>query len=231
MAIKGCVFDFSGTLFRVESAESWLRGALAAAGITAAEADIRHYADRLDAVGALPGGSTPQTVPERIAKMWAERDVHAEHHREVYVTLAREADLPWPELYDVLYERHMLPQAWAPYPDAIEVLSALRDRGVPVALLSNIGWDARPVLRSHGAYPLLDALVLSFEEGVQKPDPRIFHIACERLGLAPQEVLMVGDSEEADGGARVIGCAFHHVEHLPVTERPDALRPVLDLLT
>jgi putative hydrolase of the HAD superfamily len=230
MAVKACVFDFSGTLFRVESALSWLRGALAQVGIEAAEPDVRRYADRLERAGALAGGSTPEIVPERLADLWAHRDVDASGHRAVYVGLARRAGLPWPELYDVLYDRQTAPVAWTPYPDAVEVLRALRERGIPVALLSNIGWDPRPVLRAHGVEPYLDALVLSFEQGVEKPDPRIFRIACERLGSAPQNVLMVGDDRTADGGAQAIGCAFHHVEHLPVARRPDGLRPVLDLV-
>ncbi len=230
MTIKGCAFDFSGTIFRVESTESWLRGALATAGISASEADVTRYAARLDEAGALPGGRYRTSYRRGCVRLWAERDLDADRHRRAHVGLAREAALPWPELYDVLYERHMAPTAWSPYPDTVEVLSALRERGVRLAVLSNIGWDLRPVLRAYGVERLVDTVVLSFEEGVQKPDPRIFRTACDGLGLAPEDVLMVGDSAEADGGATAIGCAFHQVEHLPVDRRPDGLRPVLDLV-
>jgi putative hydrolase of the HAD superfamily len=41
---------------------------------------------------------------------------------------------------------------------------------------------------------------------------------------------MVGDDRRADGGAANLGCGVHLVEHRPVTERPDGLRPVLDLI-
>ncbi len=41
---------------------------------------------------------------------------------------------------------------------------------------------------------------------------------------------MVGDDRRADGGAANLGCAVHFVEHCTVAERPDGLRPVLDLL-
>lgn len=230
MTIKGCVLDFSGTVFRIESTDHWLRGALDAAGISAPEAEITRYARRLDEVGALPGGHPPDPVPPRLAGLWAGRDLDAGHHRAAYLGLTGEARLPWPGLDVVLYERQMTAEAWRPYPDAVEVLTALRDRGVRTVLLSNIGWDLRPVLRGHGMDGLFEAVVLSFEEGVQKPDPRIFRTACDRLGLPPRDVLMVGDSAEADGGATAIGCAFHHVEDLPVEQRPDGLRPVLDLV-
>ncbi|CAM5460994.1 hydrolase [Streptomyces narbonensis] len=99
-----------------------------------------------------------------------------------------------------------------------------------MAVVSNIGWDLRPVFRHHGVDGLVDAYVLSYEEGVQKPDAPIFTTACEALGLPPEAVLMVGDSREADGGAAALGCRVHFVEHLPVGERPDGLAEVLRLL-
>jgi HAD superfamily hydrolase (TIGR01493 family) len=230
MTIKGCLFDFSGTLFRIEPTERWLRGALAQVGIVAADEDIAYHAERLEHVGALPGGAPPHAVPGHLRRLWDERDLDPQRHRAAYIGLAREAALPWPELYDVLYERHMSPDAWTPYPDAIDVLTELRERGIRVALLSNIGWDLRPVLRRYGIDRYLDAQVLSFEHGVQKPDPQIFRIACDGIALAPEDVLMIGDSQEADGGARALGCAFRHVPPLPVDQRPHGLRPVLDLV-
>ncbi|PWI41718.1 HAD-IA family hydrolase [Streptomyces sp. ICBB 8177] len=230
MTIKGCLFDFSGTTFRVEPTVTWLRGALAEADVTAPEEDVERYARLLEEAGALPGGLPPRAVPDHLRAAWEVRDLDADRHRTAFVALAREVALPWPQLYDVLYERHMSPRAWRPYADTAGVLAALRERGVRTGVLSNIGWDLRPVLRAYGVDRDVHAVVLSYEEGVQKPDPKIFRIGCERLGLAPQEVLMVGDSAEADGGATAIGCAFHQVEHLPVDRRPDGLRPVLDLV-
>ncbi|MDI5965372.1 HAD-IA family hydrolase [Streptomyces sp. SL13] len=230
MTVKGCLFDFSGTIFRVEPTARWLRAALSMAGIEATDEEITRYAARLEEVGALPGGAAPKAVPQALARLWGERDIDAERHRAAYVGIARGAELPWPQLYDVLYERHMAPAAWQPYPDTAEVLGALKERGLAVGVLSNIGWDLRPVLRAYGVDGLVDTEVLSFEENVQKPDPRIFRIACDRLGLAPQDVLMVGDSAQHDGGATAIGCAFLQVDHLPADRRPDGLRPVLDLV-
>ncbi len=129
--------------------------------------------------------------------------------------------LPAPGLYDALYERHMSPAAWSPYSDAHQVLRTLRERGVGVGAVSDIGWDLRPVFRAHG----LDAYALSYEHEVQKPDPRLFSVACRALGADPHETLMVGDSKEADGGAAALGCRVRFVAHLPVALRPDALLP------
>lgn len=227
--MSAVLFDFSGTLFRIESTESWLRAVLAEHGLGLPEPEFAVTARALEVAGALPGGASPQRLPQELAAVWGIRDESAELHRTAYTGLARQVPLPDPALYDALYERHMSPAAWAPYPDAVEVLGALRERGISVGVVSNIGWDLRPVFRAHGLDVFVDAYVLSFEHGVQKPDPRLFKVACDALGVAPQDVLMVGDDRRADGGAAELGCAVHFVDHLPVSERPDGLRPVLDL--
>ncbi|OIJ93800.1 hydrolase [Streptomyces sp. MUSC 14] len=225
------LFDFSGTLFRIESTESWLRATLDASGRGLPEPQLLEAARALEASGALPGSAVePVGLPAELAGLWAVRDESAQLHRAAYTGAARQVPLPWPELYDDLYERHMTPAAWSPYPDAAEVLSALRGRGIGVGVVSNIGWDLRPVFRHHGLDAYVDAYVLSYEHGVQKPDPRLFSVACAALGADPREVVMVGDSKEADGGAAALGCRVHFVDHLPVAERPDALLPVLDLV-
>jgi HAD superfamily hydrolase (TIGR01493 family) len=228
VAVKACMFDFSGTLFRIESCEDWLRAVLAQEGIAAGEAEIEAAAERLATAGAQPGGARPRQVPPDLARLWAERDLTAKHHRAAFTGLSRTAELPW-DIHDALYARHMTPAAWRPYPDTAEVLGALRERGVPVAVVSNIGWDLRPVFREYGVAGEVAWFVLSFEHEVQKPDPRIFHIACEALGTAPQDALMVGD-DRVDAAAAALGCQVMMVDPLPVTERPGALRGVLDLL-
>ncbi|MFF9605581.1 HAD family hydrolase [Streptomyces sp. NPDC014684] len=224
------LFDFSGTLFRVESTESWLRAVLEEAGLALPGPELADAAAALEAAGALPGGADPVEVPEELAGLWAVRDKSAEQHRAAYTGLSRRVPLPGPELHDALYERHMSPAAWSPYQDAADVLRTLRERGIGVGVVSNIGWDLRPVFREHGLDAYVDAYVLSYEHGVQKPDPRLFSAACAELGADPREVLMVGDNRTADGGAAALGCRVHFVDHLPVAQRPDALLPVLDLV-
>jgi HAD superfamily hydrolase (TIGR01493 family) len=230
MTITGVLFDFSGTLFRVEPAQRWLASVLHDAGIVGTPADVARHAEELERAGALPGGAPPQVVPPHLAELWATRDESAERHRAAYVGLARQVELPDPRLYDTLYDRHMTPAAWRPYPDAAEVLEELQQRGTAVGVISNIGWDLRPIFRAHGLDTPVDTFVLSYEHGIQKPDPALFRVACEALGQDPQDVLMVGDDRHADGGAAAIGCRVHFVEHLPVDRRPDGLRHVLTLL-
>ncbi|MEU6370409.1 HAD-IA family hydrolase [Streptomyces sp. NPDC046931] len=231
MAIKGVLFDFSGTLFRIESTESWLRAVVTEAGLALSQEELVHTAERLESAGALAGGALP-TAPmsDELATLWAVRDRSSEAHRAAFTGLSRQVPLPDPRLHDALYDRHMTPDAWRPYPDTIEVLRSLRERGVAVGVVSNIGWDLRPVFHEHGVAPYVDTFVLSYEHGIQKPDTRLFALACDALGLAPQDTLMVGDDRHADGGAADLGCTVHFVDHRPVSERPDGLRPVLDLI-
>jgi HAD superfamily hydrolase (TIGR01509 family) len=224
------LFDFSGTLFRIESTESWLRAVLDETGITLREPELAQTAKALEVAGAQPGGAMPAQLPEDLAEVWQIRDESAELHRAAYTGLSRQVPLPGPGLHDALYDRHMTPAAWAPYPDAAEVLYALCERGVGIGVVSNIGWDLRPVFREHGLDRFVDAYVLSYEHGVQKPDRKLFAAACEALEVDPRETLMVGDDRRADGGAAALGCQVHMVDPLPTAERPDGLRPVLDLV-
>ncbi|MFD0250090.1 HAD family hydrolase [Streptomyces sp. NPDC127113] len=228
--MSAVLFDFSGTLFRIESSEDWLRAVLDGAGVPLSGPELAETARSLEAAGALPGGAPPVRVPEELAGVWETRDESSELHRAAYTGLSRRVPLPDPGLHEALYERHMTPGAWRPYPDAVEVLETLRGRGVAVGVVSNIGWDLRPVFRAHGLDRYVDAYVLSYEHGIRKPDPRLFALACEALGAEPGQTLMVGDDRRADGGAAALGCGVHFVDHLPVTERPAGLRPVLDLV-
>jgi FMN phosphatase YigB (HAD superfamily) len=69
--------------------------------------------------------------------------------------------------------------------------------------------------------------MLSFEVGAIKPDPEIFQTTLTQLGVEAGNAVMVGDSDEADGGARAIGCGFALVDPLPTVERRDGLKSAL----
>ena len=122
-----------------------------------------------------------------------------------------------------LYQRIIDPSSWTPYPDTVEVLAKLASQGVRTAVVSNIAFDLRPAFAAIGADRYITEFVLSFEVGAVKPDPQIFTTALQRLGVDAADAVMVGDSDEADGGARAVGCGFILVDPLPTAERPDGL--------
>lgn len=102
-------------------------------------------------------------------------------------------------------------------PGAVEVLAALRDRGIRTGLVSNTMWPAsvhREDLAAFGLAPYLEVAVFSSEHGRWKPDPRIFRDALALLGVAPGEAAFVGDRYEADvvgaEAAGMIGVLFRN---------------------
>lgn len=228
--ITAVMFDFSQTLFRCEETASWLDAGLARFGLDLPPNERAALADRLLKAGAMPGGPAPHRMPEELQPLWDRRDLSEADHRVAYQGLTLKAGLPDPALAPVLYDRHMEPDAWQPYPDAEATLKELRRRRVSVAVVSNIGWDCRPLFVHFGLDELIDVYVLSYEHGAQKPDPALFQVALDALGSTGPQTLMVGDNPQADGGAVALGCTFHHVAPIPVADRPDSLAAVLGLL-
>ncbi|ESR22911.1 HAD family hydrolase [Lutibaculum baratangense] len=93
-----------------------------------------------------------------------------------------------------------------PIDGAVQVLETLKEAGVPVFALSNFPaelWD-----RTVAAYPFLglfDDRVLSGEEGVGKPDRRIYDVLIERSGYGPEELVFIDDREENLATAHALG--------------------------
>lgn len=96
-------------------------------------------------------------------------------------------------------------QALLPRDDAVETLETLKARSYKVGLVSNCAdpisvlWPTTP-FNQH-----LDTAVLSCEVGLLKPNPQIYLLGCERLGVEPERCLYVGDgsSNELTGASEV----------------------------
>lgn len=94
------------------------------------------------------------------------------------------------------------------HPQTVPLLQKLKSRGVRVGIISNFQHapHVRNVLRRHGLLKILDAVIISGEVRLQKPEPEIFRIALERLGTKPEETLYVGDDPIRDiAGAKSVG--------------------------
>jgi HAD superfamily hydrolase (TIGR01509 family) len=157
---------------------------------------------------------------------WVNRDLEPHLHREAYLHVLRESGVAQHQA-EALYRLMVDPLNWTPYPDTARVLEGLHRRGIKTAVVSNIAFDVRPAFESIGAAGFVDEFVLSFEVGAIKPDAAIFEAALRRLNVDATHAVMVGDSDEADGGARAIGCGFVLVDPLPTTQRHDGLRNAL----
>lgn len=80
------------------------------------------------------------------------------------------------------------------FENSIPLLKELKARGYLTGVITN----GPSVLQNHkmdtsGLRPYCDIVVVSGDEGVHKPDPRLFEITAERLGIKPQECVYVGD--------------------------------------
>jgi HAD superfamily hydrolase (TIGR01509 family) len=203
------LFDFHGTLMQVEDAVAWVIAAAAACGKQLEQVRATALADRLVMVGRA-GGPLPHRVPPHLAEVWADRDLSEAAHRAAYTGLAQSVDCGLEGLPEALYERLLVPEGWRPYADTVDTLAALHGAGIPVAVVSNIGFDIRPIVRAHGFHDLIDSYVLSYEVGRCKPDRAIFEYACASLGVPPDKALMVGDTA-ADGAAVRAGCRAYLV--------------------
>lgn len=219
MSFRAVMFDYSGTLFRLEEDDSWF------AGIEVDERAVDgHVQAELMRRLTAPTGRSVAMNDEQY-RNWLNRDLEPHLHREAYMHVLRESGVARDHA-EALYALLIDPANWTAYADTAAVLASLKRQGLRTAVVSNIAFDVRPAFAALGADGDVDEFVLSFEVGAVKPSPEIFATALERLGIHPDDaadVLMVGDSEEADGGARALGCAFALVDPLPTNERPDGL--------
>ncbi len=126
----------------------------------------------------------------------------------MYSLLCRELGLHQTaeELARQVYEEFGDPERWRAYDDVVPALRRLKSAGVRTGIISN--WDGRlaQILEGLGLAPFLDTIVSSAQVGLHKPDPRIFELACERLGVRPDQAAHVGDHHYADVvGATAVG--------------------------
>ena len=108
-------------------------------------------------------------------------------------------------------------------PETETAIEALAARGVPMFGLTNMAAETQAsTFAMSPAFARLADTVVSGREGVIKPDPRIFHILCERAGMAPGELLFVDDSARNIDAAAALGFDVH------LFDDPAALRPALE---
>jgi putative hydrolase of the HAD superfamily len=94
---------------------------------------------------------------------------------------------------------------FGPDEEMVEALGALRAAGIPIALVTNqFGQDC---YRGFDLAALADTVVISSELGVRKPSRRIYAVACERLGVAPESAVMIDDIQHNLDGAAKLGIA------------------------
>lgn len=93
----------------------------------------------------------------------------------------------------------------------LDFFAGLRPR-YRTAILSN-AWDgARRVFERLGLHRAFDLIIISAEEGVAKPDAPIYRLAAERLGVRPEEAILIDDLPANVAGARAAGMHAVHFQ-------------------
>jgi putative hydrolase of the HAD superfamily len=105
----------------------------------------------------------------------------------------------------VSLRREVTRQGLVPVPGAVETITALRERGLKIGLITVCSEDVPLLWEETSFHGLFDAEVFSATCGLRKPDPRIYRLALDRLGVEPEEALFVGDgaNDELAGAERV----------------------------
>jgi len=165
------------------------------------ETSLRRSAREMDA--ALPTGADRYShFPGGEKAYWARFATRTVSHATGRTLDAEEALEILGELRATFRRR----EAWRVFEDVRPTLTALREADVRCAVVSN--WDTRlrDVLALNELLTPFEAVVVSAELGVEKPDPRIFGAALHALSIAPAEALHVGDRIDTDvEGARAAG--------------------------
>jgi putative hydrolase of the HAD superfamily len=129
------------------------------------------------------------TSPEASARFW----------KSVYARMIRELDIGAADgLADTLYEAFTDQRNYALFDDVAATLDALEAAGLALGIVSNFEAWLEDLLGSLGVRERFAVRVISGREGIEKPDPRIFTLAIERLGIDARDVAYVGDNPEFD---------------------------------
>ncbi len=122
--------------------------------------------------------------------------------------------------------KRALTDTFSAIPDeSIQLLKKLRENGIKIGLITNTFSDERDFIRESELFQYFDVALISYEQGICKPDRRLFKMMTDKLQLDPDQCLYVGDggSNElyaaAEAGMHPIQCTWFHEKafepHIP----------------
>lgn len=179
-----------------------------------------------DCFGVLYGGSLNALVDlchaEKVPEL---RDLNKQSDYgfisgdDYVVGLSELLEMPRERVEEILNEKHVRNQA------LIDYSQTLRPE-YKVGMLSNVSSGTMDYLFSpEQRAELFDAAVLSYEESLAKPNPEIYKLMAARIGLTPEECVMIDDLEANCDGAEIAG--MHSIQHIANELTQDKLSSLL----
>jgi 2-haloacid dehalogenase len=144
---------------------------------------------------------------------------------------AQDAGAPWAGAVESLCARHPhRRELIAAYPKrynetlagaiagTVDILTALHDRGTRLLALTNWSAETFPSARAEFDFlEIFEGIVVSGEEGVAKPDPRLFQVLIDRFELTPEATVYIDDSAvnvDAAAGHGFVALRFRDPDYL-----------------
>lgn len=179
-----------------------------------------------DCFGVLYGGSltllasmAPDDRREEVYDINSQKDYGYISYDEYLVATAEAVGKTPEEVETIINTKHVRNTDLAQY------VKQLKQQGTyKTALLSNMGEKTYEALFPDGR-DMFDEVLLSFEEGIAKPNPEIFHMMADRLGLKPEECVMIDDLATNCEGAEIAGMAS--IQHITNQSTEETLQKLL----
>ncbi|MGZ8498105.1 MAG: HAD-IA family hydrolase [Candidatus Binatia bacterium] len=229
--IKAVFFDAAGTLIKPARRVGESYAAIAAKyGMAVTPAALfERFRICFDGAPplAFPGAAAAEIEP--LERLW-------------WRQLVAQVFEPWGEFaefddfFEELFAYFARADAWLLYPEVVETLAALKQRGLVLAVISNFDSRLVRILDGLNVGASFEHIFVSSAVGYAKPQPRIFDLALTRFGLTPGQALHIGDSETNDlAGARNAGVRVLLVDRdlaagAAPPDRVRSLRQILDHL-
>lgn len=201
MALKAIFFDAAGTLIKTSRPVGESYAALARRFGTTVDPAALTERFRV-CFSSAPPLAFPGVPAARIGSL--ERQWWKELVERIFTPFG--SFLRFEEYFSELFDYFSTSEAWRLYPEVQETLSALRDRGFILSIVSNFDSRLLRIIDGLGISRWLDSVVISSRVGFAKPAPEIFRAALDLHALRAEEAMHVGDSLDKDAaGAMGVG--------------------------
>jgi epoxide hydrolase-like predicted phosphatase len=183
--IKAIIFDFGGVLVRTSEP---------------------HGRQEWEAKLHLPAGKLEQVVHH--SESWIAAQQGKITPEKYWTNVAKTLNIPNEDI--PLLQRDYFRDDFLDL-ELLDLIRSLKKQKYVIGLLSNDSVHLKQKLKSHlGIYHLFDAVVISADIGVMKPDPQAYLAVAQRLGVKPEESIFIDDNPDNIKGAQTVGMKTIH---------------------